>query len=97
MGILWFSKEIKFIALLASVRQFGMKVYTKLVMIMELETLPHHKIHKLTWMSLDRKIHNQTDHILIGNGIQVHLLFDHLGQQTVILTTVWWWQKIQKD
>jgi hypothetical protein len=24
---------------------------------------PHHNIHKFTWTSLDRKTHNQSDHI----------------------------------
>jgi hypothetical protein len=24
-------------------------------------------------------------------------MFDHSGQQTVILTTVWWWQKVRRD
>jgi hypothetical protein len=28
-------------------------------------TLPHHNIHKFTWMSPDKKTHNQIDNILI--------------------------------
>jgi hypothetical protein len=29
---------------------------------------PHLHIHKYTWTSLDGKIHNQIDHLLIGDG-----------------------------
>jgi hypothetical protein len=58
-------------------RQLGMKVYTKLVMIMELDFAtskslavrsmmsPHCSILKYTWTSPDGKIHNWIDHILV--------------------------------
>jgi hypothetical protein len=52
----------------------------------------HRNIHKYTWMSPDWKTHNQIDPVLIGEGVQVHLISDHAGQQIVILTTVWLWQ-----
>jgi hypothetical protein len=32
--------------------------------------------------------HNQIDHILIGDGIQVYFMSDHSGQQAAILTTI---------
>jgi hypothetical protein len=43
------------------------------------------------------KPHNQIDHILTGEGIQVHLMSDHSGQQIVIMTTILWWQKLGRD
>jgi hypothetical protein len=30
-------------------------------------------------------------------GIQVYLMSDCSGQQIVILTTIWWWQKLGRD
>jgi hypothetical protein len=29
----------------------------------------------------------------IGEGIRMYLMFDHSGQQIVIVTTILWWQK----
>jgi hypothetical protein len=59
---------------------------------------PHCTIHKYTWMSLNGKTYNQIDHILIDR--QGHSrIFDvqSSGQQTVIPTTIWYWQKLDRD
>jgi hypothetical protein len=31
------------------------------------------------------------------DGIQVYLMSDASGEQTVLLTTVWWWHKLGRD
>jgi hypothetical protein len=59
--------------------------------------LPHYNIHKYTWTTPDGKSHNQIDHILIGEGIQVYLMTSYSGQQIVLLTTVRWRQKLGRD
>jgi hypothetical protein len=56
---------------------------------------PYCNIHKYAWTSPYGKTHNQIDHILIDR--QMYFMFDHLGQQIVILTTIWWWQKLGRD
>jgi hypothetical protein len=59
---------------------------------------PYDNIHKFIWTSPDGKMHKQIDHILIDNrGTQVYLPFGHSGQQILILTTIWWWQKLGRD
>jgi hypothetical protein len=66
-----------------------MRVYTKLVMIMELKKVnfatsknltaksimfPHCNIHKFTWTSLDGMTHKQIDHILINRRRHSNIL-----------------------
>jgi hypothetical protein len=31
----------------------------------------------------------------IGKGIRIYLMFDHIGQQIVTLTTIWWGAKVR--
>jgi hypothetical protein len=76
-----------------------MKVHTKLAMVFTVKSMmfPHRNIHKYTWTSPDGKTHNHIDHFLIDEVIRVYLMFDHSGQQTVIVTIIWWWQKLGRD
>jgi uncharacterized membrane protein len=36
-------------------------------------------------------------YLKLPHQVQVYLMSDHSGQQIVILTTNWWWQKLGKD
>jgi hypothetical protein len=38
---------------------------------------PHHNFHKYTWMSPDRKTHNQIDHILVDRQTHLNILYVH--------------------
>jgi hypothetical protein len=33
----------------------------------------------------------------VGEGIEMYLMFDHTGLQFVILTIIWWWEKLGID
>jgi hypothetical protein len=58
----------------------------------------HHNIHKFTWTPPDGKAHNIIDHIVIDRRWHSSILdAEHSGQQIVILTTIWWWQRLGKD
>jgi ABC-type antimicrobial peptide transport system permease subunit len=50
---------------------------------------PHHSIHKYTLTSPDGKRHNQIDHILIGDDIQVYLMSD-LSEELIVTVTIIW-------
>jgi hypothetical protein len=66
---------------------------TSKVLIVESTMFPHRNIRKFSWTSSDGKTHNQNGHIFIGDGIQMHLIFDCSGQLILILTTIWRWEK----
>jgi hypothetical protein len=56
-------------------------------------------IHKCIWTSIDGKTHNQTDHMLIyiGSCTRVYKTYEVSGELTMILTAIWWLQKLDKD
>jgi hypothetical protein len=57
-------------------------------------------IHKYTWTSPDGNTHNQIDHILVDRRSHLSELDVQLfraGQQIMIVTIIWWWQKLGRD
>jgi hypothetical protein len=70
---------------------------TSKYLIVKSTMFPHCNIHKHTWTSPDGNTHNQIDHILIDRRRHSSILDDRLGQQIVIRTTIWWWQKLGRD
>jgi hypothetical protein len=79
-----------------------MKVYMKLVMIMDFTVksvmFPHHNIHKYSWMSTDRTAQPDWPYSdTQAKAFQVYSMMDHSGQQIVILATIWLWQKLGRD
>jgi hypothetical protein len=58
---------------------------------------PYSNIHKFTWTS-DGKTHNHSGHILTDRRRQSSVPnVRSFREQTVILTTNWWWEKLGKD
>ena len=51
----------------------------------------------INWTTRDGKKHNQSDHILIGDGIHACSMCDLSGELTLILVTFWWLKKLGKD
>jgi hypothetical protein len=49
--------------------------------------IPDGKTQWSNWLFIDRQ----------DSGTQVYLMTSHLGQQIVIVTTIWWWQKLGRD
>jgi hypothetical protein len=67
-------------------------------LIVKSARFPHRKIHKFTWTSSDGKTHSQIDHSLIEKRRHSSVLdVRSFREQTVILTIIWWWQKLGRD
>jgi endonuclease/exonuclease/phosphatase family metal-dependent hydrolase len=49
--------------------------------------VPTSQHSKYIWKCPVEKTNNHIDHILVGEGIRIYLMFDHTGQQIVILAT----------
>lgn len=59
------------------------------------KVVPH--INPSPWTCLHETTNNKIRRILIGDCIQVYYISDPSEQQTVLLTTVCWWQKLGTD
>jgi hypothetical protein len=63
-------------------------------LIVKSTMFPHRNILKFTQTCLDEKTHNQVDHTLTDMRRPLIVLdVQSLRKQTVILITMWWWQK----
>jgi hypothetical protein len=59
---------------------------------------PHRNIHKFTWTSPDGKTEKQIDHTLADRRWHLSALdVRSFRAADVILTTIWWWQKLVRD
>jgi hypothetical protein len=61
--------------------------------------LPHQNINKYMWTSPDGKIHNETG-VLIDkrwHSSTLDTLLSFLGKLTIILTIIWWMQKLGRN
>jgi exonuclease III len=65
-------------------------------LIVKSAMFPHLSIHKYARTS-DGNTRNQIDHILIDRRRHSVVLDVHSGQQIVMWTTVWWWQRLGRD
>jgi hypothetical protein len=103
----------KSIGKIFSNRQLGMNIYTKLVMIMELEwkilltsrslrvrstKFTSPNFHKCAWISSEGKDHEKIDHILKDSRRNSSdLISDLLGLQNLMLTNIGWWIKLGRN
>jgi hypothetical protein len=67
-------------------------------MFVESSMFSHHSIYKFTWPSIDRKTHNQIDHILIDKRRHSSILDVRSFRAADCDTeTIWCWQKLGRD
>jgi hypothetical protein len=66
-------------------------------LIVKSTMLPHSNIHKFTGhLLMERLTLKLTIFWQLGDSIQVYLISSCSGEQTVIITSIWWWQKLGK-
>jgi hypothetical protein len=64
------------------------------LIIMESTVLPFRNIHEYTWTSLMRR---QIVHVLRDKSNQIQFMSNNLQKLTVILTIIWWLQKLDRE